>query len=78
MPGNPEEYRAHARRCWALAAEVTNPVRKKRLTDLAQRWAKVAADLEVTGRSSTSSGAPRRRKGIPVSVAKPHNLRGSM
>ena len=48
MPGNPEEYRAHARRCWALAAEVTNPVRKKRLTDLAQRWAKVAADLEVT------------------------------
>ena len=48
MPGNPEECRAHARRCWALAAEVTNPVVKKSLTDLAQRWAKVAADLEVT------------------------------
>ena len=77
MPGNPEECRAHARRCWALAAEVTNPVLKESLTDLAQRWAKVAADLEVT-RQLLSSGAPRRRKGIPANDAKPRNLRVSM
>ena len=65
MPGNPEECRAHARRCWALAAEVINPVLKESLTDLAQRWAKVAADLEVTRQLLEQWGAetPKRNTG---------------
>ena len=65
MPGNPEECRALARRCWALAAEVTNPVVKKSLTDLAQRWAKVAADLEVTRqlREQWDAETPKRNTG---------------
>jgi hypothetical protein len=48
MPGDPEECRAHARRCWALAAKTTNPVVKESLVDLAQRWSRLAADLKFT------------------------------
>jgi hypothetical protein len=48
MPGDPEECRAHAKRCWALAAETKNPVLKESLVDLAQRWAQLAADLQTT------------------------------
>ena len=50
MPGDPNECREHATRCWALAAEVSNPVLKDSLTDLAQRWARLAADLQSTRR----------------------------
>jgi hypothetical protein len=50
MPGDPEECRAHARRCWALACEATNPVVKDSLTDIAQRWARLARELEATHR----------------------------
>jgi hypothetical protein len=48
MPGDPEECREHAKRCWALAAEATNPALKQSLTDIAQRWARLASDLETT------------------------------
>ena len=48
MPGDPEECRAHAKRCWALAAETKNPDLRDSLTDLAQRWARLAIDLEKT------------------------------
>ena len=36
MPGDPEECRQHAKRCWALAGEARNPELKN------------AADLEAT------------------------------
>ena len=39
MPGDPKRCREHAKRCWALASEVTNPVLKESLLDAAQRWA---------------------------------------
>jgi hypothetical protein len=48
MPGNPEECREHAKRCWALASETKNPDLRESLTDLAQRWSRLAIDLEAT------------------------------
>jgi hypothetical protein len=48
MPGSPEECREHAKRCWALASETKNPDLRDSLTDLAQRWARLAIDLEAT------------------------------
>ena len=48
MPGDPEGCRQHAKRCWALASETKNPDLKESLTDLAQRWARLAIDLETT------------------------------
>ena len=48
MPGDPNECREHAKRCWALASETKNPELRDSLTDLAQRWARLATDLEVT------------------------------
>ena len=47
MPGDPKQCREHAKRCWALASEVTNPVVKESLTDAAQRWALLATELET-------------------------------
>jgi hypothetical protein len=50
MPGDPNECRRNAKRCWALAAESKNPVLKESLVDLAQRWAALSTDLEATKR----------------------------
>jgi hypothetical protein len=47
MPGDPKACREHAKRCWALASEITNPVLKESLIDTAQRWARLAVDLEA-------------------------------
>jgi hypothetical protein len=46
VPGDPKQYREHAERCRSLAAETTDPVLRERLTDAAQRWEILAADLE--------------------------------
>jgi hypothetical protein len=48
MPGDPEECRAHAKRCWALAGEAKNPEIKNSLLEIAHRWTRLAVDLEVT------------------------------
>jgi hypothetical protein len=48
MPGDPNECRERAKRCWALAAEARNPALKESLIDLAQRWSALATDLEAT------------------------------
>jgi hypothetical protein len=50
MPGDPSECREHAKRCWALASETKNPVVKESLVELAQHWARLAAELEATHR----------------------------
>jgi len=47
MPGDPKRCREHAKRCWALASEIINPVLKESLLDAAQRWAVLAAELET-------------------------------
>jgi|SwirhirootsSR3_FD_contig_41_9964507_length_310_multi_5_in_0_out_0_1 hypothetical protein len=48
MPGDPKTCQEHAKRCWALAAETTNPVIKDSLVDLARRWMQLASDLQFT------------------------------
>ena len=47
MPGDPKECREHAKRCWALASEITNPVLRESLVETAQRWSRLATDLEA-------------------------------
>lgn len=65
MPGDPNECREHAKRCWALAAETKNPVLQESLTDLAQQWARIATDLEATRRLLDAWGteAPDKKTG---------------
>jgi hypothetical protein len=70
MPGDPEECRAHAKRCWALAAETKNPVLKESLVDLAQRWARLAQDLHATRELLSEWGDPADLVGKCPSVSK--------
>jgi hypothetical protein len=63
MPGDPEECRQHAKRCWALAGEAKNPEVKNSLVEIAQRWTALAADLEATHRLLKAFGdAPPDKK----------------
>jgi hypothetical protein len=48
MPGDPNECRERAKQCWQLASEANSPALKATLVDLAQRWARLATDLETT------------------------------
>jgi hypothetical protein len=61
MPGNPKECREHAKRCWALAAETKNPALKESLVEIAQKWARLATDLEAT-RALLADWAPEKPK----------------
>ena len=59
MPGDPQECREHAKRCWALASQSRNSALKESLIELAQRWASLATDLETTQRLLDEWGDPR-------------------
>jgi hypothetical protein len=48
MPGDPKECRERAKRCLALASQTNNPNLKESLTDIANRWAALATELEAT------------------------------
>ena len=61
MPGDPKECRDHAKRCWQLASETKNPELRESLTDLAQTWARLATDLDVT-RALMEKGAAEAPK----------------
>ena len=64
MPGDPEECRQHAKRCWALAGEAKNPEIKSSLVEIAQRWTALAADLEATHKLLKALGdAPDKKTG---------------
>ena len=64
MPGDPEECRQHAKRCWALAGEAKNPEIKNSLVEIAQRWTTLAADLEATHKLLKAYGdAPDKKTG---------------
>jgi hypothetical protein len=47
MPGDPDECRAHARSCAAIAERARTPEHRQRLKELEQTWLKLAADLEA-------------------------------
>ena len=66
MPGDPKECRDHAKRCWQLASETKNPELRESLTDLAQTWARLATDLDVT-RALIEKWAPETPKATPDS-----------
>jgi hypothetical protein len=62
MPGDPKECREHAKRCWALASETTNSALKESLLDIAQRWSRLARELEVTHSLLKALAKERPRK----------------
>jgi hypothetical protein len=47
MPGDPKVCREHAKHCWALASEVTNPVLRESFIETAKRWSRLAAELDA-------------------------------
>jgi hypothetical protein len=59
MPGDPKDCRQHAKNCWVLATEAKTPELKHHFTDLAQRWAELATDLETTQRLLAEFGDER-------------------
>jgi hypothetical protein len=63
MPGDPKQCREHAKRCWALASEISNPVLKESLTDVAQRWAVLAAELETMHSLLEALEEPEKKAG---------------
>ena len=63
MPGDPKQCREHAKRCWALASEITHPVLKESLTEAAQRWAVLAAELETIHSLLGALEEPEKRAG---------------
>jgi hypothetical protein len=48
MPGDPNECREHAKRCLKIAQETTNPALRASLEEIAEKWLRLAADLEAT------------------------------
>lgn len=46
MAADPKECRKQAKRCLNLAADTNDPVLKNSLIDTAQRWERLASDLE--------------------------------
>jgi hypothetical protein len=46
MPGSPKECRERAEHCKMLAVETNNPVLRDSFADLANRWERIADDLE--------------------------------
>jgi hypothetical protein len=49
MPVDPKYLREHAARCWTLAAQTDNPLLKKSLMKVAQRYVRLATGLEQVG-----------------------------
>jgi hypothetical protein len=46
MPGDPQQCRLNAQRCLLLAKHARRPKLRRNLTDLAETWNKLAAELE--------------------------------
>ena len=69
MPGDPKRCREHAKRCWALASEITNPVLKESLTDAAQRWALLATELETIHSLLEVLEEPEKKAGLGEGVS---------
>jgi len=46
MPGNPYQCRLNAKRCLKLAEHAKRPEMRQTFTALAERWTRLAAELE--------------------------------
>jgi hypothetical protein len=58
MPANPEECRERAQRCAKLAATAATPELAAALSDIAQKWAVLAAELDRTDRQLAAWQTP--------------------
>jgi hypothetical protein len=77
MPGDPKDYREHAKRCLKIAQEATNPALRASLEDIAQQWLRLAADLEATKPLLEAWGDPclfRQRGSGAVDSASPRRI----
>jgi hypothetical protein len=54
MPANPTDCRERAHRCAKLAATAATPELAATLSDIAQKWAILAAELDRTDRALAS------------------------
>jgi hypothetical protein len=57
MSGDPQECRAHAKACAALAASAPSPIARDSFLMLAETWSRLANELEVTKRLVETWGA---------------------
>ena len=48
MPGDPKEFRENATRCLAMAADTPDPDLRENLVETAQRWLRLAIEIEAT------------------------------
>ena len=46
MPGDPNRYREHARRCAEIARHTVSPEVRDHFTSLEQSWLRLAAEIE--------------------------------
>ena len=58
MPGDAKECREHALECMELARTARTPEHKQLLTNLAQSWLNVAAEIERTKALLNEHGTP--------------------
>jgi hypothetical protein len=58
MPADPEQCRANAQRCTALANSTEEPQMKQILTDLARQWTRRAIELEQAEAPRDASSPP--------------------
>jgi hypothetical protein len=63
MGTDPAQCREQAKRCLKLAADTSDPVLKTSLTETAQRWERLAADLESDTYQTPRSEQFRKRAG---------------
>jgi hypothetical protein len=67
MTGDPKQCRAYAAQCSEMAAKARNPEHKRMLTNLAQSWLGIAAELESS--RALLDAYPSRRDGADASGA---------
>jgi hypothetical protein len=71
MPGDPQECRAHARNCAAMAEQARTPAHRQTLKELEQAWLKLAADLEANQALLEAYPPGEPYDGLPTGPAKP-------
>ena len=67
MPLDPDECHENAKRCLATALETSDLILKASLTDNAQRWLRLAVDVQATksfSKSGATNAAARRVRSV--------------
>ena len=64
MPGDPKEFRENATRCLAMAADAPNPDLRESLVETAQRWLRLATDIEATDSLPETTHREKAKVGV--------------